>query len=92
MNLLGLRGEPTTGVDGRLYLHNIVAVQGTANGMVHLLLLGNDHGHGAECANSQCPFHGIVRVRDPEDSFHELVHVDDLVQVLLALLANAQNP
>ena len=86
-----LGGEAGGGDDGGVQLLRVVRVEAVAHAVVDGAPLGDDGRHGAQRPQRQRPRHWIVRVHHREDALHELVHVQDLVQVLLALPAHPQH-
>lgn len=88
----GLGGELGGRADRRFHFHGVVRVQAGADAVVHLAALGYDARDAAERTQGQPPGHRVVGMDDAVDPADELVDVQDLVDVLLRLLAHAQHP
>lgn len=84
-------GEPGGSQDGSFKFFPIVGIEGTSNGMMDFLRLRNNHGYAAQKAKSDATSNRVVGVDDGENPLHELVHVDDLVEVASSLLADTQH-
>uniref|UniRef100_A0AAG5DIA3 Uncharacterized protein n=1 Tax=Anopheles atroparvus TaxID=41427 RepID=A0AAG5DIA3_ANOAO len=89
---LRLGGELHACENGRFYLDRVVAVERHPDRMVDVLLFGNHERDRTEHPKRQGPRNWIVRVDHHEEAFQKLVDVQNLLQVLFALLTYAQYP